>query len=99
MSRNFSRGCRIWRLTVWLPFNNTDFVAEWAAAPIATELYDHRSPTARVVMDFDDDGEAVDVAADPTNAEVIAALTVQLCAQYSYNRAWVAQRMAQMARG
>lgn len=31
-----------WRLTIWLPFNNTVFVAEWDAPIIAIELYDHR---------------------------------------------------------
>jgi hypothetical protein len=60
-----------WRLTIWLHFNNTVFVAEWEAPIIATELYDHRG-AARVVMDFDVDGEAENVAGDPANAATIA---------------------------
>ena len=36
-------------------------------------------------------GEAVNVAADPVNAAVIAELRVQLKAQYSYDRAWLAE--------
>jgi hypothetical protein len=87
-----------WRLTIWLPFNNTDFVAEWDAPIIATELYDHRG-AARVVMDFDVDGEAVNVASDPANVAIIAKLTVQLKAMYSYDRSWLVERMANMARG
>ena len=86
-----------WRLTVWLPFNNTVFVAEWDAAPIAVELYDHR--TAQVVLDFDDDGEHENVASDQANADVIATLTAQLRAEYSYDRNWLVQRMAKMAAG
>ncbi len=79
------------------PFNNTVFVAEWQATPIAVELYDHRE--SQVVLDFDEDGEHENVAADPKNAQTIADLTMQLKAQYSYDRSWLVQRMAQMARG
>jgi len=86
-----------WRLTVWLPFNNTVFVAEWDAAPIAVELYDHR--TAQVVLDFDDDGEHENVASDQANSDIIATLTAQLRAEYSYDRNWLVQRMAKMAAG
>lgn len=86
-----------WRLTIWLPFNNTVFVAEWDATPIAVELYDHRD--AQVVLDFDRDGEHENVASDPENAQIIADLSAQLKAQYSYDRSWLVQRMAQMARG
>ena len=86
-----------WRLTVWLPFNNTVFVAEWEAPPIAIELYDHRS--AQVVLDFDADGEHENVADKPENAAVITDLMRQLKAQYSYDRNWLVHRMAQMAAG
>ena len=65
-----------WRLTVWLPFNNTVFVAEWEAPPIAIELYDHRS--AQVVLHFDADGEHENVASKPENAAVITDLMRQL---------------------
>jgi hypothetical protein len=48
---------------------------------------------------FDEDGEGVNVAADPSNRAVIASLTAQLQAAYSYDRQWLAQRMARMAKG
>ena len=52
-----------------------------------------------MVLDFDADGEHENVAADPENAQTIADLTTQLKAQYSYDRSWLVQRMAHMARG
>lgn len=39
------------------------------------------------------------VASDPANAPIIAELKAQLKAQYSYDRTWLVQRMAAMARG
>lgn len=95
-SMGYSMRTSLWRLTIWLPFNNTDYVAEWGQPPIAVELYDH-SGTASVVMDFDDDGEAVNVA--QKHPDVVAQLMGQLRAMYSYDRAWLAQRMARMAAG
>ena len=43
--------------------------------------------------------EVENLASDPKHAGTIADLTAQLKLQYSYDRAWLAKRMEQMARG
>jgi hypothetical protein len=56
-----------------------------------------------MLLRMDDDDACVqevdNVATDPANAGIIAALTIQLQLQYSYDRAWLTQRMRQMANG
>eukprot|EP00662_Eupelagonemidae_sp_cell21_P036335 gene36335-47038_t len=48
-----------WRYTAWVPFNTTTYTAEWGAAPLAVELYDHSGTDGgEPRFDFDDDGEA-----------------------------------------
>ena len=50
-------------------------------------------------MDFDNDGEAVNVATDPEFQQVIAQLLLQLKMEYTYDKAWLTHRMASMAAG
>jgi len=77
-----------WRYTAWMPFNRTLFVGNFVdAAPIATELYDHRNCDS--VFDFDDDGEAINLAGDPQYASVESGLFAQLQKQYTWDPAWL----------
>ena len=58
------------------------------------------SPNGLILrLDFDNDGEHENVASDQANSDIIATLTAQLRAEYSYDRNWLVQRMAKMAAG
>merc|ERR1712232_285684 len=82
-----------WRLTMWLPFDNADYVAQWDQEPIAVELYDHRNSSD---FDFDDDGEVMNVAQDPANADIITKLVKELQRQYSWSPNWLSQCRSNM---
>ena len=86
-----------WRLTVWLPFNTSLFIANFSVPPIAIELYDHRNAT--IVFDFDNDGEVENVASDPQYASIIAELSAQLQRQYTWPLAWLIPARQAMLKG
>jgi iduronate 2-sulfatase len=75
-----------WRLTVWVPFNNTLYTANWDKDPIAVELYDHRNAS---IFDFDNDGEIINLAGDPDYADIQATLMRQLQEKYTWPSQWL----------
>eukprot|EP00040_Diaphanoeca_grandis_P036705 m.235426 g.235426 ORF g.235426 m.235426 type:complete len:731 (+) comp33664_c2_seq1:100-2292(+) len=86
-----------WRLTTWIPFNTTLYIADWGALPIAMELYDHRN--ASVVFDFDNDGEAVNVAGRAEYTGIEKQLFIRLQQQYDWPIDWLVSSRMAMRRG
>ena len=82
-----------WRYTLYVPFDNATFTGDFDAKvpPLGEELYDHRG-AASVVMDFDEDGEAINVAQNPENAEVVRAMRALLRQEYSYDSEFLETR-------
>eukprot|EP00756_Hemistasia_phaeocysticola_P005507 Hpha_TRINITY_DN13361_c0_g1::TRINITY_DN13361_c0_g1_i1::g.95667::m.95667 len=86
-----------WRFTAWVPFNTTTYVADWSgAAPIAVELYDHRTDGG---FDFDNNGENTNLAGNPVYADVEAELLKALHKQYTWPDAWLQGSRERMRSG
>lgn len=68
-----------WRFTEWFNWDRQRCVAEWEIPPRATELYSHAGHTDPGETDA---FENENVAADPANAAVVAALRAKLRARF-----------------
>eukprot|EP00038_Savillea_parva_P014739 m.11964 g.11964 ORF g.11964 m.11964 type:complete len:712 (+) comp2895_c0_seq1:126-2261(+) len=85
-----------WRYTVWLPLNTTLFVGDFSADPIAVELYDHHNSSP---YNFDIDGEANNLANDPSYAGIQQQLHNLVQAQYTWNPTWLARSRLNLQHG
>eukprot|EP00035_Acanthoeca_spectabilis_P029845 m.6657 g.6657 ORF g.6657 m.6657 type:complete len:652 (+) comp3870_c0_seq1:1-1956(+) len=76
-----------WRYTEWYYFRcpawPTDCGVDWAAPPIATELYNHSGGVA-AMQDYDN-FDVVNLAGDPQYANVTQALHAVLRMQFTFN--------------
>ena len=67
-----------WRFTEWYNWDRAACVAQWAAPPHGTELYNHTGQTLGDMDSFENEN----VAADPANAPLVAALRGKLWARF-----------------
>ena len=70
-----------WRYNEWLRWNGSELAPAWGLEPVGVELYDHEGDAGNSSTTYDL-FEVVNVAGDPANAPVVAALSAQLRAAY-----------------
>jgi hypothetical protein len=74
----------LWRYNEWRAWNGSKLAADWAAAPVALELYAHEEDPSTTDYDLT---ENVNLSSDPLYAGVVEQLSGLLHAQFNRPRA------------